>query len=74
MINNQPEIHLKLLQIEQIKKQQKQLVIWLVTKLSINLQKKWPPDTSEMVESETEILKEGNKITKKSPKNNLETA
>ena len=40
-----------------LKKQQKQLVIWLVTTLLIKLQKKSPQNTSETDENETEIPK-----------------
>ena len=39
MLNNLPQMSLKLLQEEQFKKQQKQLVIWLVIKLIAKLQK-----------------------------------
>ena len=39
MLNNLEQMHLKLLQKVQFKKQQKQLVIWLVTKLLIELRK-----------------------------------
>ena len=39
MLNNLEQMHLKLLQKELFKKQQKQLVIWLVTKLLIELRK-----------------------------------
>ena len=38
-LNNLQQMHLKLLQKESFKKQQKQLVIWLVTKLLIELRK-----------------------------------
>ena len=39
MLNNPQQMCLKLLQKEQFKKQQKELVIWLVVKLLIKLQK-----------------------------------
>ena len=51
-------MHLKLLQKEQLKKQQKQLVIRLVKKMLLKLQKNQSPQNiSEALESETEIPK-----------------
>ena len=49
-------MHLKLLQKEQLKKQQKQSVIRFVKKMLLKIQKNQPPqNTSEALESETEI-------------------
>ena len=42
-LNNMQQIHLKLLQEEQLKTKQKQLVIWLVMKLQIELQQPQKP-------------------------------
>ena len=39
MLNHLPQMHVKRLSIESFKKQQKQLLIWLVIKLLIELQK-----------------------------------
>ena len=61
MLNDQLQMQLKLLQKEQLKKQHKELVIWLVTKVLIILQKpkkKSPQNISEIVESEMKIPRE----------------
>ena len=64
MLNNLEQMHLKLLQKELFKKQQKQLVIWLVTKLLADritkVSKTLPQNNSDKITNEHEkyILKE----------------
>ena len=57
MLNNRLQMQLKLFQKEQFKKQQKQLVIWLLKTLLKKLQKKLPQNTSEKVKSEAGVPK-----------------
>ena len=59
MLNNLQHMHFKLLQKDQFKKQQKQLVIWLAIKMLAKLQKRQKHrNFLEVVLSKTDIPRE----------------